>query len=74
MLIKTTFKPAWWLNNTHLQTLYPALMRKARLPLGLRRERLITPDNDFIDIDWCGEGSQPLIILLHGLTGSSQSV
>jgi predicted alpha/beta-fold hydrolase len=73
MLIKTTFKPAWWLNNAHLQTLYPALMRKTLLPPELRRERLITPDNDFIDIDWCGEGNQPLIILLHGLTGSSQS-
>jgi len=73
MLIKTTFKPAWWLNNAHLQTLYPALMRKMSPPPGSRRERLITPDNDFIDIDWCGEGNQPLIILLHGLTGSSQS-
>ena len=73
MLIKTTFKPAWWLNNAHLQTLYPALMRKTPPPTGLRRERLITPDNDFIDIDWCGDGNQPLIILLHGLTGSSQS-
>jgi predicted alpha/beta-fold hydrolase len=39
----------------------------------LRRERLLTPDHDFIDLDWCGEGKQPLIILLHGLTGSSQS-
>ena len=73
MLVKTTFKPAWWLNNAHLQTLYPALMRKTPPPPGLRRERLITPDNDFIDIDWCGEGNQPLVILLHGLTGSSQS-
>ncbi len=73
MLINTTFRPAWWLNNGHLQTLYPALVRKISSP-KLRRERLITPDNDFIDIDWCGEGKQPLIILLHGLTGSSQSV
>jgi uncharacterized protein len=73
VLIKTTFKPAWWLNNRHLQTLYPALMRKTPPPYGLRRERLITPDNDFIDIDWYGKGRQPLIILLHGLTGSSQS-
>jgi predicted alpha/beta-fold hydrolase len=39
----------------------------------LRRERLITPDHDFIDLDWCGEGNQPLVILLHGLTGSSGS-
>ncbi|MEI6545064.1 MAG: hydrolase [Methylococcales bacterium] len=74
MLIESTFKPAWWLNNAHLQTIYPALMRKT-LPLsGVRRERLATPDNDFIDIDWYGEESrQPLVILLHGLTGSSQS-
>ncbi|MDD1614497.1 MAG: hydrolase [Methylococcaceae bacterium] len=73
MLIKTTFKPAWWLNNAHLQTLYPAIIRKMSPPPGSRRERLITPDNDFIDIDWCGESNQPLIILLHGLTGSSRS-
>lgn len=73
MLIKTTFKPAWWLKNHHLQTLYPALFRKLPSP-PLRRERLITPDNDFLDIDWCGEGDKPLVILLHGLTGSSQSV
>ena len=73
MLIETTFKPAWWLNNGHLQTLYPALMRKTPPPPGLRRERLITPDNDFIDIDWCGKGKQALVILLHGLAGSSQS-
>ncbi len=73
MLIKTTFKPAWWLKNPHLQTLYPALLRKTAAP-ALRRERLITPDGDFIDIDWCGEDDNPLVILLHGLTGSSQSV
>lgn len=72
MLIKTTFKPAWWLSNRHLQTLYPVLCRKLPSP-PLRRERLITPDHDFLDIDWCGEGNKPLVILLHGLTGSSQS-
>ena len=73
MLIKTTFKPAWWLKNPHLQTLYPALFRKNTAP-ALRRERLVTSDNDFVDIDWCGEGNNPLVILLHGLTSSSQSV
>jgi len=73
MLIQTTFKPAWWLKNAHLQTLYPALFRKVLSHNQLRRERLITPDNDFLDIDWCGEGKQPLVILLHGLTGSSHS-
>jgi predicted alpha/beta-fold hydrolase len=73
MFVNTDFKSAWWLKNAHLQTLYPALFRKISAPL-LRRERLTTPDGDFIDLDWCGEGDEPLIILLHGLTGSSQSV
>ncbi len=67
-----TFKAAWWLNHAHLQTLYPALFRKIPSP-PLQRERLTTPDNDFIDIDYCGTGNAPLIILLHGLTGSSKS-
>lgn len=66
------FKPAWWLRHAHLQTLYPALLRNTPAP-SLWRERLITPDHDFIDIDYCGTGTTPLIILLHGLTGSSQS-
>lgn len=73
MFIKKAFKPAWWLSNSHLQTIYPALFRKTPNPPDYRRERLTTPDHDFIDIDYCGTGNQPLIILIHGLTGSSQS-
>jgi len=67
------FKPAWWLRNCHLQTIYPSLFRSLPEPPDYRRERLTTPDNDFIDVDFCGTGNAPLVILLHGLTGSSQS-
>lgn len=70
---ESNFKPAWWLKNRHLQTIYPALFRKVKNPPEYRRERLITQDDDFIDIDYCGSGSQSLIILLHGLTGSAKS-
>lgn len=70
---QTSFKPAWWLKNAHLQTIYPALFRKKISLKDSWRERLITPDNDFIDLDWCGKGDNPLVILLHGLTGSSES-
>jgi predicted alpha/beta-fold hydrolase len=73
MPTQTTFKPAWWLSNSHLQTIYPALFRRAPNPPDYRRERLETPDHDFIDIDYCGAGKQPLVMLVHGLTGSSQS-
>jgi len=72
MLIKSSFKPVWWCRNRHLQTIIPSLFRKVTPP-KLKRERLMTEDGDFIDVDFCGEGEKPLIILLHGLTGSSQS-
>ncbi len=71
--MNSTFRPAWWLRNCHLQTIYPTLFRKEPDPPDYRRERLTTPDDDFIDIDFCGSGKQPLVILLHGLTGSSRS-
>ncbi len=67
------FRPAWWLNSPHLQTIYPALMRCTSTPSDISRERLTTPDGDFLDIDWCDNGEQALVILLHGLAGSSRS-
>lgn len=73
MIVQSSFRPAWWLRNAHLQTLYPALFRRQPLPLSLKRERLNTPDNDFVDIDWCGDGDKPIVILLHGLAGCSRS-
>ncbi|MGZ8213468.1 MAG: hydrolase [Methylosarcina sp.] len=73
MLVKTNFRPAWWLKSGHLQTIYPAFLRRAPNTISIKRERLKTPDNDFIDIDCCGEDQQPIVILLHGLTGNSQS-
>lgn len=67
------FRPAWWLNNRHLQTIYPALLRRALAPIGLHRERLETPDGDFVDLDWLYDQQPRLAILLHGLAGSSGS-
>ncbi len=67
------FKPAWWLKNGHLQTIYSTLLRQSP-NLNTQRERLGTPDGDFIDIDYYGEGEMPLVILMHGLTGSSRSL
>lgn len=73
MIIQSTFKPAWWLKNAHLQTIFPSFFRSAEPPVTLTRERLSTPDNDFLDIDCGGEAGRPIVILLHGLTGSSES-
>ena len=68
----TPFKPAWWLRNPHLQTLWPVFFRR-RLRPPLRRERLELPDGDFVDLDWTLNASGPIVIILHGLEGSSRS-
>lgn len=70
-----TFHPAWWLPGPHLQTLWSPLFRK-KSPLPRQRERIELPDGDFIDLDWCNPQpavTGPLVIILHGLTGSSDS-
>ncbi|MEW9897768.1 hydrolase [Chitinivorax sp. PXF-14] len=62
-----------WLPGGHLQTIVPAFWR-AQQGVTYRRERWITPDQDFIDLDWLdGPADAPLVVLFHGLEGSSQS-
>ena len=41
--------------------------------MNFERERWSTPDDDFLDLDWMRQDSKSLVILLHGLEGSSYS-
>ena len=63
-----------------MQTIYAAKL--ARRYVGQKprwmRERWDTPDGDFVDIDWHQDGlalpvDAPLLVLFHGLEGSSSS-
>lgn len=70
---ETQFKPAWWLPNSHLQTIWPAICRSS-INLPLERERLELPDGDFLDLDWYGKNqSGPIVLILHGFEGSIES-
>jgi len=61
-----------WLTGGHAQTIWP-LLRKGELP-NYRRSRWESPDGDFIDLDWIdGPSTAPLLVLFHGLEGSSRS-
>lgn len=70
----------WWLPGGNAQTIWSA---KCARPTGgarpqFQRERWSTPDGDFVDVDFLqGAHSQnakvPLLVLFHGLEGSSQS-
>ncbi|WCM93552.1 alpha/beta hydrolase [Acidovorax sp. NCPPB 2350] len=70
-----------WLPGGHLQTIWPALAARRALPgpPAYRRERWTAPDGDFVDVDFLEAGAQapagprPLLVLFHGLEGSSRS-
>ncbi len=71
------FRPAWWLPGPHGQTLGARWLRRRR-GVALVRERLDTPDGDFLDLDWVGAvggepAAAPLVVVLHGLEGSARS-
>lgn len=67
------FSPAGWAPNAHAQTLAARMLRSAEGP-PLVRERIHTPDDDFLDLDWGpdpGPGS-PIVLVVHGLEGSAR--
>jgi len=71
-IIESEFRPAWWLRQPHLQTLWPSLSRR-KVSLATEKERVELPDGDFIDLEWSGSKDAPIILILHGLEGSIES-
>jgi uncharacterized protein len=67
-----------WLPGGHAQTIWPALFARrfdGTAP-RLRRERWTTPDQDFVDVDFLDAQAPPqapMLVLFHGLEGSSRS-
>ena len=70
LINKSGYNAPLFLKNGHLLTIYPHLFRKFDSSF-YRRERIITDDNDFLDMDWSRTGSDKLAIISHGLEGSS---
>ena len=67
-----TFKAPFWLRSPHAQTIGARLLRR-RKPVGITRERVSTPDDDFLDLDFHGDFTNPeaIVLLQHGLEGSA---
>jgi predicted alpha/beta-fold hydrolase len=75
------YRAPWWLPGGNLQTIWAA-KRSARYAAArpqFRRERWTTPDHDFVDVDWLTDDAvesraqRPLLVVFHGLEGSSSS-
>lgn len=70
------YRAPFWLPGRHPQSIYPYLfLRDPSRATG--RERVDTPDGDFVDFDWTGlsdrSDPRPVVVLFHGLEGSSRS-
>lgn len=74
----TAYRAPRWLPGGHTQTIWAAVLaRRHQGPRPQwRRERWTTPDGDFIDVDYADHSTTPdapLLVLFHGLEGSSTS-
>lgn len=73
VLPQPDYLPPLPLRSGHVQTMYPTLFRP--LPrTDPQRERLATPDGDFLDIDWHipTRRTGRLAVVSHGLEGNSR--
>ena len=71
VLENSSFKnPPYLQFNGHLQTIIPGIFRKIK-GVNYQRERLELTDGDFLDLDWIKNGNKKLVLLSHGLEGSS---
>ena len=69
-ILNSKYRSPKFLFNGHIQTIYPYYVRRV-YGISYQRERIYTPDNDFLDLDWLKKDNQRLVILNHGLEGSS---
>jgi predicted alpha/beta-fold hydrolase len=70
-ILKSNYSgPPFYLFNGHLETIIPSLFRKVT-GVSYQREKIETPDEDFLNLDWSKVGSERLLILSHGLEGDS---
>lgn len=67
----STYRPPFLFGNKHVQTIFPSKTRKVP-GITYRRERIDTPDDDFIDLDFSTVGGENAVLVLHGLGGHTQ--
>ncbi len=79
LIKESSYKPALGLGNMHIQTIFPFLFRNIK-GVSYQRERILTPDKDFLDIDWSFSSlrepsakkvTDSLVIISHGMEGNT---
>lgn len=71
-IVESSYRAPFGFGNGHVQTIYPALFRRVRA-IPLDRERITTPDEDFLDLDWHRpRKSRRVAVISHGLESASR--
>lgn len=71
-LLTDQYQGPWWSISGQASSLVPYFRRRPNRP-NYRRQRIDTPDGDFIDVDLLAYGHPRVVIISHGLEGSSDS-
>jgi predicted alpha/beta-fold hydrolase len=71
-IIESKFTIPKYLRNGHVQSIYPYLFRNVSATITTK-ERIITADKDFIDLDEYLVGSDSMAIISHGMEGASDA-
>ncbi len=70
LIRQSSYRRSRLLPNGHFETIYPAVFRKVKGAV-YERERFTTSDGDFLDLDWMEGSNRRLLVLTHGLEGST---
>jgi predicted alpha/beta-fold hydrolase len=71
-VLASRFRPPFFLCNGHVQTVLSVLL-PPRSDVTFQRERLELIDGDFLDLGWVRVDADRLVVLSHGLEGSSDA-
>jgi predicted alpha/beta-fold hydrolase len=76
-IIESSFRPPIYLSPPSVQTILPAVLRRVTLQMRAEPEILELPDGDFLELNWFypapSQDRRSLVVLTHGLEGSSNS-
>ena len=74
LIPESRYQPPFYMFNGHVQTIVPSLWRTVP-DVRYQRERVETPDGDFLDLDWSRQpadaATDTLGIVSHGLEGDA---
>lgn len=71
IITSSSYRGVPMLFNGHLETVIPSMFRKIK-GVTYTRERITLDDGDFLDLDWLKGDHRKLVIISHGLEGSSE--